>query len=665
MLERLEDVPWGELKHAYGAATDLPDRLRLVAAGSEDAVGELHHSICHQGTVYQASAFAVPFLVELLESEVAPRTEILFLLQALARGSSYHAVHKRLLRRSKQNTGETKQRIETELGWVRSTHEAVVAGVPQYLRISLDDDTDVDERVAAAFVLSACDEAADVVSAALVARLDREPSNVARAAILHALGELDRVTDEVFDRGIADAAPLPRVMAVLARQPSRELTPPELNRLAESSADAMDSLLELPPVQISGDPLDFVIGAMDERREAQTAVLVAWLRHASPSVRKRACEACTRPADAWRPAAQRLLPSLSQCLADDDRSVRWSAAWSICDLGRAAAPAADALWALIEREQFTIDDSESPAHRAFVSLIRARDPRAGAHLRGVLERLAPAPKSGWQRMLGVLWAGGSVAIPSSVWAVLDHVGPWAVGCLAPLVRLMAIATDHKIAVIDAVGRHGDAAAIAVPALRAQLAACPRVVTHVLGTLGPLAIEALGDVQRALQHDDVYVRVNAARAVWRIGGRADLAVPALRRELMAPAKGHSRSRALEAIAELGPVASDVAPLLPPLFDDDDWVSSRSAIAYWHITRDAERVVEVLVDRHVEAVPRGFEAVRCLAKVGPAARAALPLLRAALVSDRRQAHAAVVGTAIDADEDWRALCETAMRNIEPPS
>ena len=70
---------------------------RQRAEDREQAMHELYGNIWHQGTVYEASSQAVPFLIQLLESEVVEgRDEICILLAHLARGTSYHDVHQHL-----------------------------------------------------------------------------------------------------------------------------------------------------------------------------------------------------------------------------------------------------------------------------------------------------------------------------------------------------------------------------------------------------------------------------------------------------------------------------------------------------------------------------------------------------------------------------------------
>jgi hypothetical protein len=66
MLAGLDELDWAALRHACGAATDVPEWLRSLLPGPEvrQWAGE-DGSIVHQATRYAATAPAVPFLVEL------------------------------------------------------------------------------------------------------------------------------------------------------------------------------------------------------------------------------------------------------------------------------------------------------------------------------------------------------------------------------------------------------------------------------------------------------------------------------------------------------------------------------------------------------------------------------------------------------------------------
>lgn len=69
----LDSSRWSELKHAYGAASDIPDLLRRLdvlpsADGDEEPWFSLWSSLAHQGDVYSASFAAVPYVVKALAS---------------------------------------------------------------------------------------------------------------------------------------------------------------------------------------------------------------------------------------------------------------------------------------------------------------------------------------------------------------------------------------------------------------------------------------------------------------------------------------------------------------------------------------------------------------------------------------------------------------------
>lgn len=58
-------VDWTILRHAYGAAGDVPALLNSLTPDAADEVwGELWSRICHQGSVYSASFAALPVLAE-------------------------------------------------------------------------------------------------------------------------------------------------------------------------------------------------------------------------------------------------------------------------------------------------------------------------------------------------------------------------------------------------------------------------------------------------------------------------------------------------------------------------------------------------------------------------------------------------------------------------
>jgi HEAT repeat protein len=92
VLAGLDAIDWRSLHHAYGEAGDVPTLLCALLSQDEDdralAFHMLFENILHQGSVYEASAYAVPFLFRVLRSPKTPdKTTVAGLLASLALGS--------------------------------------------------------------------------------------------------------------------------------------------------------------------------------------------------------------------------------------------------------------------------------------------------------------------------------------------------------------------------------------------------------------------------------------------------------------------------------------------------------------------------------------------------------------------------------------------------
>ncbi|XVU21595.1 HEAT repeat domain-containing protein [Actinoplanes sp. CA-054009] len=91
MLDGLDRIDWARLGHAYGPAGDVPEQIRALCSADPDvrveARWQLYGNIFHQGTRYEATAYAVPFLIEVLGApDTADRVELLGLLGSIAIG---------------------------------------------------------------------------------------------------------------------------------------------------------------------------------------------------------------------------------------------------------------------------------------------------------------------------------------------------------------------------------------------------------------------------------------------------------------------------------------------------------------------------------------------------------------------------------------------------
>ena len=162
MFEQLDTVDWGLLTHAYGEATDVPRLLRLLlspdAKERERAIYNLFGNIWHQGTVYPATAAAVPFLYELLTApDVPDKSDIALLLASIADGVGYLEVHtvsdfgERTWRKILGEKGKTLEgELERERGEIASVRRAASVGLPHLIPYLRDRDPELRRLVAVA-----------------------------------------------------------------------------------------------------------------------------------------------------------------------------------------------------------------------------------------------------------------------------------------------------------------------------------------------------------------------------------------------------------------------------------------------------------------------------------------------------------------------------------
>jgi hypothetical protein len=92
MLEGLDEINWSKLHHAFGSASEVPIWIRDLLSDArqirENAIYELSENLLHQGTVYEASYYAMPFLIELLKSSMTPdKADIAMLLADMGNNS--------------------------------------------------------------------------------------------------------------------------------------------------------------------------------------------------------------------------------------------------------------------------------------------------------------------------------------------------------------------------------------------------------------------------------------------------------------------------------------------------------------------------------------------------------------------------------------------------
>ena len=113
----------------------------MLASGGkkqrEHALWELHGNIWHQGTVYEATAYAVPFLLELMRGNHPDALDVLGLLALIADGNSYLKVHGNAL---KMSDAEYQAQLARELEWVVQAKKAVAMGTELFMELLAAED---------------------------------------------------------------------------------------------------------------------------------------------------------------------------------------------------------------------------------------------------------------------------------------------------------------------------------------------------------------------------------------------------------------------------------------------------------------------------------------------------------------------------------------------
>lgn len=197
MLERLDSIDWDSLRHAYGRASDVPALIRSLLAEAatdrDDALQGLYDRVCHQGTVYDATAHVVPFLIELLESGHLPDKDgVATLLASIAGGTGFYTVHaqkentrtrwEELLSKDGRSLNEV---IKEETGTIAAVRREVASGL--HLLIPYLEHPEPEVRMMVASALAHYDEQAGILlqplRSAIEAESDEEVGDVMRRSI--------------------------------------------------------------------------------------------------------------------------------------------------------------------------------------------------------------------------------------------------------------------------------------------------------------------------------------------------------------------------------------------------------------------------------------------------------------------------------------------------
>jgi HEAT repeat protein len=320
-------------------------------------------------------------------------------------------------------------------------------------------------------------------------------------------------------------------------------------------------------------------------------------------VRRRACSALGSIGD----EASTACDALRRLLTDPAEDVRRRAAWALGLLHDTSARTIDALFGMASSERAA---ERSSALHALGNIGRALvDPEP---LRAKQEQILNALEDDDE---DVRWSACYVLESLHVEELLhvdllvrrlrdasSHVRESAIGKLQKLALTVDL-TPHVASISNVVlaGSHE-----------------ARVACDVLALLGPKAKSAVPHLAEALQAEDGFLAIAAAKALWKIDGRVTESLPVLAR--LFDEYGES---VCDAICEIGPAAGPLIHEVIKALQSDNWdLQWAAADALGAISSSEPEVLAVLATSlgHASPIVRAA-AARALAQIG---RPAVPIL-----------------------------------------
>ena len=508
VLEGLAEIPWHDLSHAYGSADDVPGLLRAIASEDAEAAGnavhELFGNIWHQGTVYEATEYAVPFLARMAAAGLAS-CDLAQLLGCIAESRDHGR---------SATPGGARAEVAAQAG----------------LLAPLLDSPDSQVRTAVAWALAQSGPAEEVFPA-LRTRWETEQDPPVRAALLRAMSELDPPRAlSTADRALVSGTPGERFVAAWARVTAGL---PWTNEDSQAAAAWFAGGLDLQPGWWPGQddgPLGDLLMDLAGRGDldAATAFGLECLAQAGGSeARAAAAWAIGQFAERYRVPGPELVAALVPAVADE--SSRRNALWLLRTLDLEAAARAGSSRALADA-LFAAADTRQPdltANDALACLFALGDPRAPGLLARDLRDRAE-----------VLATGG----------IVESWRPWMALGFDPglLDAIRHVLGDHDDALLP--GRPGHTKRNAVTGL-----------LDLLASWGPAAAPATPEIIAILP----VAKPAAGRALAAVAGLVPDAVRALR--AAAHATGDGPVHRILVAGTLRDLTGDTGPMLAAIRD----------------------------------------------------------------------------------------------------
>jgi len=219
MFEGLDEVDWNNLEHAYGKASDVPILLKDLTSKDpetrENALWELYGNIYHQGTRYEATIYAIPFIFQIIRAPNTPqKADLIRFTVDLALGYPEAFLPKGPnVEDWMDDVAYLKSELEEEdngnkdyLDWYKhidayiDCYKAVLKEVPTYIQFIKDMDDNI--RLNAIFALAWFREEAKTSITKIRELLKKEANTILIASILITLSMLGAYLNDISDHNI-------------------------------------------------------------------------------------------------------------------------------------------------------------------------------------------------------------------------------------------------------------------------------------------------------------------------------------------------------------------------------------------------------------------------------------------------------------------------------
>lgn len=346
-LAGINAIPWADIRHAYGSATDLPSLFPALLDVNHDrhdeAWEDFWNLVMHQGTLYPATVAVVPLFIP----DVTIQDSVWGFLAAAVTGN---------FRLEEREDSFYPSFYGASYGKVvRQVRQAVLAGLPKYLELARSEDQDT--RKSAYALLAELPEALPTTLPVLRERLTLEESPEIQGQLLKVQGKLLPHASEEQRQDmvrhcleLALAPYFPLELRVAALQTVSLIDP---SALPTETVGIFKNLVWDAPKRFRQAGLGYWLHDLTQLLEARPdllrSFLAALLAHSTPGLRQRAVNDIHDYAVAWRSQRQWAVETLLNHLStDQDREVTLEIVKKLGQSGKAGNAAVPVLLDLLD-----------------------------------------------------------------------------------------------------------------------------------------------------------------------------------------------------------------------------------------------------------------------------------------------------------------------------